>query len=142
LSLLLGGLLFTAVSFAIAQGGRAELSEAQKRAAHRPYVAAATDCLARAVAETPQALQRAHEGLWREAVSITGHHCDPVLGRMLFAHGQLYGSQGEQAPFREAYAADLPQVLAVRLRPVLENVAADANSPTREQVARVVPSSY
>ena len=143
LSLIFGGLLCTAMSAVLARGtAMPDLSEAQKRKAYGPYVAAAADCFLRVIRETPVALQRAHEGAWIEAVRLTGHHCDPVVGRMIFAHDQLYGSEPGRDFSRETYVADLPSVLATRLRSDLNHDTAEAaDQQTRQQVVRVAAPS-
>jgi len=133
-SLILGALLCTAISAVLVRAAPG-MTDAQKRQAYRPYVAATTDCLARAIRETPAALQRAREGAWMEAVRLTGHHCDPVAGRMIFAHDELFGPRTGQT-FFEAYAADLPAALAMRLQPAHDHIAAEA---ARTQVAQVAP---
>ena len=61
-SLILSGLLCTAISAVLVGTAAPDMTDAQKRQAYRPYVAATTDCLARAIRETPAALQRAREG--------------------------------------------------------------------------------
>jgi hypothetical protein len=142
-SFLFGGLLCTAISAVLVRGTAIpDLSDAQKRKTYVPYVAAATDCLARAILETPVALQRAREGAWIEAVKLTGHHCDPVVGRMIFAYDQLYGSETGRDLSREAYVANLPSALATRLQADLDhNAAGIADQHARKQVARVVAPS-
>ena len=138
-SLILSGLLCTAISAVLVGTAAPDMTDAQKRQAYRPYVAATTDCLARAIRETPAALQRAREGAWMEAVRLTGHHCDPVAGRMIVAHDELYGSRTGQTFFHEAYAADLPAALAIRLQPARDHAAARAGQHARKHVAEVVP---
>ena len=137
-SLILGALLCTAISAVLVRAAPG-MTNAQKRQAYRPYVAATTDCLARAIRETPAALQRAREGAWMEAVRLAGHHCDPVAGRMIFAHDELYGSRTGQTFFHEAYAADLPAALAMRLQLARDHIAAEAGQHARERVAQVAP---
>src|SRR3954452_17629167 len=105
-SLILGGLLGLATSGMLVQGAATpDVTEAQKHKAYQPYVAAATDCLARAVLETPIAVQRAREGAWTEAVRLTSHHCDPVVGRMIFAQRELFGPETTGGSSRQAYGA-------------------------------------
>ena len=136
-SLILGGLLGLATSGMLVQGAATpDVTEAQKRKAYQPYVAAATDCLARAILETPIALQRAREGAWTEAVTLTGPHCDPVVGRMIFAHRELFGPETAQDSSRQAATADLARSLAARLRPDLGRSTAEDGQHHRKQVAR------
>src|SRR4051812_45010494 len=59
---------------------------------------------------------------WKQS-GRPGATCDPVVGRMLFAHDELFGPRTERAAFREAYAAELPHALAVKLQPVLGDIA-------------------
>ena len=141
LSLIYGGLLCAEVAAVLLRPATPDMTDAQKRTAYRPYVAASIDCLARAVLETPAALQHAREGAWMEAVRLTGRHCDPVAGRMIFAHDALYGAQTGRAFWREASAADLPKALAGRLRPAFEPSVVEAGQQAPTQIARAEPSS-
>src|SRR4051794_38811950 len=136
-SLIVGGLLGIATSGMLVHGAAApDVTEAQKHKAYQPYVAAATDCLACAILETPIALQRAREGAWTEAVTLTGPHCDPVVGRMIFAHRELFGLETAQASSRQAATADLAGALAARLRPDLGQSTPEGGQHDRKQVAR------
>src|SRR3954471_16294887 len=139
-ALILGGLLGIATSGMLVHGAATpDVTEAQKHKAYQPYVAAATDCLARAVLGTPIALQRAREGAWMEAVRLTGPHCAPVLGRMIFAHRELFGPETAQDSSRQAYGAGLAGALGARLRPELDQVTAEGVQQARNQGTRAVP---
>ena len=141
-SLILGGLLGIATSGMLMQkAATPDVTDVQKHKAYQPYVAAATDCLARAILETPIALERARAGAWMEAVRLTGHHCDPVVGRMIFAHRELFGPETAQDSSRQAYGAGLAGALAARLRPDLDQVTAGRGQQARNQGARPVPPS-
>jgi hypothetical protein len=143
-SLILCGLLGIATSGMLVHGAATPdmtMTDAQKHRAYRPYVAAATDCLARAILETPIALQRAREGAWTEAVRLTGPHCAPVVGRMIFAHHELYDSGADRDSSRQASTDDLPGALAARLRTELDRVTGGGGQQARNQGARAVPPS-
>ena len=141
-SLIFGGLIGVATSGMLVHGAAPpDVTDAQKHKAYQPYVAAATDCLARAILESPIALQRAREGAWMEAVTLTGPHCDPVVGRMIFAQRELFGPETAQDSSRQAYGAGLAGALAARLRPDLDKVTAEGGQQARNQVARAVPPS-
>ena len=139
LILILGGLLGTALSGVLVGAATPDMTQAQKETAYRPYVAAATDCLARAIHETPAALRHARAGVWSEAVRLTGHHCDPVVGRMIFAHHELYGALAGPGVVRGAHEAELPAALAARLQPALAHIRAEADPHARNQVAQAAP---
>jgi hypothetical protein len=115
------------------------MAESQKEKAYRPFVAAATDCLARAIHETHAALQYARAGVWSEAVRLTGHHCDPVVGRMIFTHHELSGALTGPEVVRGAYGAELTAELAARLQSAFARFAAEADPHARNQVAQVTP---
>ena len=78
-------------------------------------------------------------GLVAQLLPLTGHHCDPVAGRMIFAHDELFGSRTGQTFFHEAYAADLPATLAMRLQLARDHIAAEAGQHARKRVAQVAP---
>src|SRR4051812_30164166 len=139
LFLMLGGLLCIALSGVFVGTATPDMTKAQKDKVYRPYVAAVTDCLARAIHETPAALQHAHAGAWSEAVRLTSHHCDPVVGRMIFAHHELYSAQTGLGLVLGAYTAELPAELAARLQSAFARSAAEAAPRTRNQVAQVTP---
>src|SRR3954466_6281329 len=94
---------------------------------------------ARAIHETPAALRYARAGVWSEAVRLTGHHCDPVVGRMIFAHHEIYGAQTGPGLVHGAYRAELPAELATRLQSAFARFAAEADPHARNQVAQVAP---
>ena len=79
ITITLGGLVCAVISAGFARVASETMTDAQKRQAHRPYIAAATDCIARAITETPVALRHARDAMWMEAVRMTGRHCDPVV---------------------------------------------------------------
>jgi len=141
-SLILGGLRIIKTKRMLVHGAAApDVTEAQKHKAYQPYAAAATDCLARAILETPIALQRAREGAWTEAVTLTGPHCAPVVGRMIFAHRELFGPETAQDSSRQAYGAGLAGALGARLRTELDKITAGRGQQARNQGARAVPPS-
>ena len=52
ITIILGGLVCAALSAGFVRVASATMTDAQKRQVHRPYIAAATDCIARAIAES------------------------------------------------------------------------------------------
>lgn len=137
LSLLSGGLLCIAVAAVLGAASPSAMTDAQKRKAYQPYVAAAADCLARVIVETPAAVQHARKGAWMDAA---GRHCDPVVGRMIFARNELYGPSSNRDVLGEPFATDVAGALAARLEPAVHQVTAETD-PVPTVVARMTAPS-
>ena len=126
---------------AVAQTDANALTEGQKRKIHLPYIRAATDCVARGILSTPDALRSARLGQLTDAIlGIPKGYCGTEIGRMIAAHDQLYGSGTGQSFFTGPYFTDLPRAVGNRLRPELERMAANeaqAEAARRRELARL-----
>ncbi|MFC1459597.1 hypothetical protein ACETIH_23440 [Microvirga arabica] len=99
------------------------LTDQQRRRLHLPYVRAATDCLARAIAVDIPALDNARNGQWYEALIAVQGICRPVLVDMVREHDRLYGPGTGDVFFKGPYVADLPRALLGRLKAAIEQRA-------------------
>lgn len=112
LPLLAAGLLSLIATSASAQ----VLAEQQKRQAHVPYVRAATDCYARAIAVDPTALDLARTGRLFDALTMVEKTCEASVLGMIQTHDQLYGAGTGVAFFQGPYVQDLPRAVGNRLK--------------------------
>jgi len=101
------------------------LTEAQKRRLHLPYVRAATDCYARAIASNVAALDMAREGRWYDALTATQGVCTQPLLAMAREHDRIYGAGTGVEFFKGPYVADLPRALSTRLKGDIERRTAE-----------------
>ncbi|MCB5175516.1 hypothetical protein [Microvirga lenta] len=127
------GLLSLIASAASAQ----ELTEAQKRRIHLPYIRAATDCFARTISANTAALDMAREGKWYDALAAAGNLCEAAVHKMISAHDQIYGVGTGSVFFKGPYLDDLPRAVGTRLKDALARRTAElaqAQALGRQQI--------
>ncbi|WP_336490130.1 tetratricopeptide repeat protein [Methylobacterium nigriterrae] len=96
-----------------------EKSDAERRREILPFVRAASDCVARAVAGDENRAAALQSLQW--ASSKTGgqigpvHQCLFAINDMITAHDRIYGAGTGQAFYEGAYLKDLPRAVATRL---------------------------
>lgn len=99
------------------------LTDQQRRRVHLPYVRAATECLARVIASSQEALDLARTGRWHDAISAVPGVCRVEVGDMVRAHDRLYGPGTGDNFLKGAYLDDLPRALSTRLKSALQQPA-------------------
>ena len=127
-----------------AQAQTQQQTERARRAAHLPFVRAATNCIANVVLSHPDALDAYRSDTLDRLVMDGIEQCGPALRRMADAHDRIYGAgtgfQFTTGPYHDG----LDQAVLARVRPVLARrtpathaAAVRAASQRREQVARL-----
>ena len=89
-------------------------SEREKRKLHVPYVRAATDCLANAVANSSQFASAVETDNFRPLLSSAIDSCLPQLNAMVRMHDVIYGSGGMDF-YRGPYLLDVDRAIRSRL---------------------------
>lgn len=111
-----------------------DLTEAQKRKAHVPYVRILTNCFAGAIAGNVYARSLSEAGKWPEAIKITTAQCSAQLSDMIESHDRIYG-RGTGMPFATGpYFSDLPRALSSR-------IARGSSSQTTTSAANLPPAT-
>ncbi|MEH3147454.1 MAG: hypothetical protein PGN34_19395 [Methylobacterium frigidaeris] len=114
-----------------------EPARTERRAALAAREEAATACFAETIGNNPAALAHARAARWYEAAGIIGFLCRPEVDAMAQAYDAIHGRGTGGRYFTGAYARNLGNDLAVRLKPLIEPTAVAHAEPRLDAEERV-----